>query len=154
MGHRPMIIDKCVTSWMQIFPICESDKEDPLPGHPGHPIWHLWIFLGICEERCLPRRQTYNFGGTEGPHHKFSSLWDFTNATEHLAGGWILFRCVQSHPGCTHLVALTILRNSVSFISCYVKVYINNTLLTLEIITYFSMVECWILRQGRKSGNT
>ena len=47
----------------------------------------LDFFLGIGEECCLPRRQAYNFGGTEGTHHKCSSACDFTNATEHLAGG-------------------------------------------------------------------
>ena len=45
MGHHTIIIDRCMTSWMQIFPICGSEEEDPLPGHPGHPIWPLWIFL-------------------------------------------------------------------------------------------------------------
>ena len=73
------------------------------------------LFLGICEECCLTKRRTYNFGGTEGPHHKCSSACDSTNATEHVAGGWIPFRCVQSHPRWTYRVALTILRNSVSF---------------------------------------
>ena len=45
MGHCPIIIDRCMTSWMQIFPICGSEEEDPLPSHPGHPIWSLWIFF-------------------------------------------------------------------------------------------------------------
>ena len=75
----------------------------------------LDFFLGICEECCLPWRQTYNFGGTEGPHHKCCSACDCTNATEHLAGGWIPFRCVQSHQKCTHRAALTILQNLASF---------------------------------------
>ena len=119
-------------------------EKGPLAWPPRSPdLTPLDFFLGICGECYLPRRQTYNFGGTEGPHHKCSSACDSTNATEHLAGGWIPFRCVQSHPWCTHRVALIILRNSVSFISSHVKVYVNNPLFTLEIITYFSIPLAW-----------
>ena len=45
MGHRPINIDSCVTSWMQIFSISGLEEEDPLPGLLGHPIWPLMIFF-------------------------------------------------------------------------------------------------------------
>ena len=73
---------------------------------------YFGFFSGDLWRICLPRRQTYNFGVTEGSHHKCSSAYNYTNATEHVAGGWIPFRCVQNHPRCTHRVAFIILQNS------------------------------------------
>ena len=70
------------------FPDMWIGRGGPLAWPPRSPdLTRLDFFLGICEACCLPRRQTYNFGGTEGPHHKFSSACDSTNSTEHLAGG-------------------------------------------------------------------
>ena len=131
MGHRPIIIDRCVTSWMQIFPICGSEEEDPLP---GHRIWPLWIFSwGFVKNVIYQGNWPTTLEELRGRNTNSAALV----TPQMLQNTW------QSHPRCTHRVALTIHRNSVSFISSYVKVYVNNSLFTLEIITYFSIPLAW-----------
>ena len=142
-GHRPIIIDRCVISWKQIFPICGSEAEDPLPDHLGHPIWHIWIFSGDLWRMLFTKETDLQLWRNWGTASQMQQrLWP-----QMLQSSW---RDVEYRLGvCRAIHTAHIEINWPSsetlwvFILSYVKVNVHNPLFALEIVTYFSMSLAW-----------
>ena len=127
----------CVTSWMQIFPICGSEEEDPFAWSARSPdLTPLDFFWGFVKNAVYQGDRSTTLEELRGRITYVAALMTpqmlqntWREVEYHLDMCWATYGAhIELHWPSSETRRV--------FISSYVKVYVNNPLFTFEIITF------------------